>query len=205
MSDRGVRAVELLSQRAYARRRGVSQAAVWKAIQTGRISTVHGKIDPVTADREWADNTDPSKPRNSVTGEPGRRRPAGEPSSPMRLNGAGRASGGEDEERHRRTYATARAARETFLAQLARLELEERIGQLVRQDEVEIAAFNCAKKARDLLTGLPRQVSAAIAATSNPAEVHGILEEAIERVCLELSGGLPKQHPRDDQQGRADG
>ncbi|MFH1866362.1 MAG: hypothetical protein ABIK85_10810 [Candidatus Eisenbacteria bacterium] len=110
----------------------------------------------------------------------------------MRLNGAGRASGGEDEERHRRTYAVARAARETFLAQLARLELEERIGQLVRRDEVEIATLDCARKARGLLTALPREVSATIAAAHDPSEVRSILEEEIERICHELSGGSPK-------------
>lgn len=186
--------MELLSQRAYARRRGVSQAAVWKAIKTGRISTDHGKINPETADREWADNTDPSKPLNSVTGEPKHRRPAGGPSTPMGLSRAGRVAGGGNEEKHRRAYAAARAAREACLAQIARLELEERMRQLVRRDEVEVAAINCARQARDLLTDLPRQVSAAIAATADPAEVQGILEEAIERICLELSGGLSKRH-----------
>ncbi len=161
---------------------------MWKAIQTGRITTVHGKINPETADREWANNTDLSKPRNSVTGEPRRRRQKGEPSAPMRLNGTGRVSGGKNEARYRSTYATARAARETFLAQIARLELEERIGQFVRQDEVRVAALNSAKKARDLLTALPRRVSATIAATHDPSEVRRILEEEIEQICEDLSG-----------------
>jgi len=180
--------VELLSQRAYARRRGVSQAAVWKAIQTGRISTVGGKIDPETADREWAENTDLSKPRNSITGEPKRRRPTDEPSAPMCLPRVGRGSRENDEAGSRSTYAAARAAREMCLAQIARLELEERMRQLVRRDEVQAAAATAARMARETLLAIPQRVSATIAAAEDPSEIRRILEDEIERVCLELSG-----------------
>jgi hypothetical protein len=47
----------LLSQREYAKRRGVRHSAVQKAIASGRIHTVQGRIDPDAADREWAANT----------------------------------------------------------------------------------------------------------------------------------------------------
>jgi len=83
--------VELLSQRAYARRRGCSQAAVWKAIQAGRIPVVKVgsgvKIDPEAADRAWARNTDQSKPSNTETGDPAHRRDPAEPAVPMDLDG----------------------------------------------------------------------------------------------------------------------
>ena len=179
--------MELLSQRAYARRRGVSQAAVWKAIQTGRISTIRGKINPEIADRERAKNTDLSKPRNSVIGDPKQRRPEGQPSAPMRVDGVGHGSRGNDEAGSRSTYAAARAAREMCLAQIARLELEERVQQLVRRDEVQLAAAAAASRARDKLLALPQSVSATIAAAEEPSEVRRILEEEIERICLELS------------------
>lgn len=182
-------AMELLSQRAYARRRGVSQAAVWKAIQTGRISTVRGKIDPETADCEWAANTDPSKPRNSIVGEPKRTRPIGEPSKPTDLDGACRVHGGNGEARARNVYVVARATRERCLAQMARLELEERMQQLVRRDEVQLAAVTAARSAREKLLALPQRVSGSIAAADDPTEVRRILEEEIEQVCLEISGG----------------
>lgn len=43
-----------ISQRAYARRLGVSHTAVQKAIKDGRISTNYfGRIDPVRADIDW--------------------------------------------------------------------------------------------------------------------------------------------------------
>ena len=61
---------ELISQREYARQLGVSHVAVQRAVKTGRISTVDGKIDPAQADRQWQENTDQSKPRNRITGRP---------------------------------------------------------------------------------------------------------------------------------------
>ena len=183
--------MELLSQRAYARRRGVSQAAVWKAIRDGRISTVAGKINPKTADREWAENTDRSKPRNSISGDPKRRRRKGEPSAPMDLDAAGEETGvtvGNGNGAAASGYAEARAKREACLAEKARLDLELQMGTLVRTDEVRRAAFNAARKARDQLIALPQRVAAILAATEDPAEVLSILEEEIEKICLDLSG-----------------
>ena len=52
-----------LSIRAYARHRGVSDAAVRKAISAGRITPeADGTVDPDRADAEWARNTE--APRN---------------------------------------------------------------------------------------------------------------------------------------------
>ena len=53
-----------VSRRSYAAQRGVSEAAVRKAIGTGRITTLpDGTIDPATADSEWGAQTDPAKQR----------------------------------------------------------------------------------------------------------------------------------------------
>ena len=51
-----------VSRRSYAAQRGVSEAAVRKAIATGRITTMpEGKIDSAKADPEWRAQTDPAK------------------------------------------------------------------------------------------------------------------------------------------------
>jgi hypothetical protein len=168
----------LISQREYARRRGVSHSAVQYAVSSGRITTVDGKIDPEQADKEWRENTDQSKPRNRITGSPKQTRSEGEPSQPM---GSGGGNGGAT------GYAKARAARELYQAQLAKLELDRRRGELVRADEVRIGAFNMARKARDQLIALPERVAANLAATEDPAEVQRILEEEIERICQEIA------------------
>jgi hypothetical protein len=172
---------KLISQREYARRRGISHVAVQRAVNSGRISTVDGKIDPDLADREWRENTDQSKPRNRITGSPKHTRVAGEPPEPMDFGGVdsgnGTASG----------YAKARAARELYQAQLAKIELDRQRGVLVRADEVRLGAFNMARKARDQLIALPERLAAILAATQDPAEVQRILEEEIERICQEIA------------------
>ncbi len=53
-----------VSRRAYAALRGVSEAAVRKALATGRIpAEPDGTIDPVRADLMWDAATDPAKQR----------------------------------------------------------------------------------------------------------------------------------------------
>src|SRR5690348_13145257 len=50
--------IAVMSQRTFARHRGVAISTVQTAIQTGRISTMpDGQIDSEVADEEWACNT----------------------------------------------------------------------------------------------------------------------------------------------------
>jgi hypothetical protein len=175
---------ELISQREYARRRGITHVAVQRAIKSGRITTVNGKIDPVAADREWQQNTDQSKPRNRITGNPKQSKTPNEPSEPMGLGGTDETIGAPSTATG---YAKARAARELYQAQLAKLELDKRRGALVPADEVRLGAFNMARKARDQLIALPERLAAVLAAAEEPAEVQHILEEEIERICQEIA------------------
>jgi hypothetical protein len=175
---------KLISQREYARRRGVSHVAVQRAVKAGRISTVNGQIDPALADRQWRDNTDQSKPRNRITGNPKQTKAPGAPSEPMEWSAGDEAFGGPSTASG---YAKARAARELYQAQLAKLELDRQRGILVRADEVRLGAFNMARKARDQLIALPERLAAVIAAIQDPAEVQRILEEEIERICQEIA------------------
>lgn len=177
---------ELISQREYARRCGLSPSTVNEAIKRGRITLVEGKIDPILADREWAENTDPSTPRNRITGNPKHRKLRAQPSLPMDLQSRDGDSKGNGDSAG---YLKARAAREICQAQLAKLQLDREGSQLVRADEVKIGAFNMARLARDHLMALPSRVAATIATTGDAAEIHKILDEEIERICLDLSSG----------------
>ena len=174
---------ELISQREYARRLGVSHTAVQQAIASGRISTIGGRIDPAVADRQWQENTDQSKPRNRITGAPRHRRQPDELPRPMGMFGTMDAA---DDPAAVAGFARARAARELYPAQLAKIELDLRRGILVRADEVRLQAFGRARKARDLLISAPDRVAATIAATDDPAEVRRILEGEIEHICREI-------------------
>jgi len=56
-----------ISIRAYAKRRGVSETAVRKAIKTGRIKLeADGTIDSAKADGQWDRNTDAAQQRPAM-------------------------------------------------------------------------------------------------------------------------------------------
>src|SRR5690349_4271553 len=82
-----------LSGRAYAKHRGVSEAAVRKAIKSQRLtreagSILHdGSIDPIAADAEWSQKTDTTKPLNSITGNPKHRKDPSGASVPIGAGG----------------------------------------------------------------------------------------------------------------------
>jgi hypothetical protein len=170
-----------MSIKGYARHRRVTPAAVRKAIKSGRITTVKGKIDAGLADAQWRANTDETKPRNSVSGNPGGfSRPPVIPPTPTFAT-AGQAlprTGG---------YAAARAVRETYDARLRELDYKVRTGELVSVPEVRVVAFNTARRSRDLLLAIPDRVSAVLAGLTDASEVHRILAEELRRVCQELS------------------
>jgi hypothetical protein len=174
----------LMSMRAYGRRIGVNHVTVQRAVKSGRISLVEGKIDPRLADQQWRRNTDPSTPRNRVTGHPKHSRVSGGPSEPMNLGGSDESHGGAGT-----GYARARAARELYQAQLAKLDLDSRRGLVVRADEVRLGAFSMARRARDQLMAIPDRICAALAATDDPEVVRRILDGEIERICQEIVDG----------------
>ena len=156
-----------------------------RAVVSGRISTVDGKIDPDVADREWRENTDQSKPRNRITGRPKHARIPGEPSEPMDLGGADEASA--ERHRHRLRPGPRGPGALPGPARASSSSTAQR-GTLVRADEVRLGAFNMARKARDQLIALPERVSPPSSRPPRtPAEVQRILEEEIERICQEIA------------------
>ncbi len=159
----------LLSLRAYAKHRGVSLAAVEKAIQSGRITpTADGLIDSDRADAEWSAKT-----------RPGQRRPKAAAAVPRESPEA--ASSGLD-------YFRARAIRESYLARLAKIEFEERTAKLVSRDEVQVAAFTNGRTVRDNLLNIPDRLAATLAAETDVDRVHDLLSVEIRRALEELAG-----------------
>jgi len=173
-----------MSYRAYARHRGVSPEAVSKAVKTGRITAgPDGKIDPKRADREWEANTDPSKPLNSVSGNPKHRKPSGSPKIPGGdIEAAGGALPGGIP-----PYLQSRSIREAYLARLSKLEYEEKTGKLVNIDAVRVVGFNAARQARDKLMNMPDRLSPLLAGMDDSHEIHRLLSAEIRLLCEELS------------------
>lgn len=180
---------ELIGIRETARRLGVSDTAVHKAIRSGRITIAqrHPTNDrpllawPQVAE-DWARQTDASR-RTHVGGtgdSPVRKKYAGKPEIVLPTAG-GQAStslpGGP-------SYAQARAIREGYEARLAKLEYEERIGKLVSVEAVKVDAYKVGRQVRDALLNIPDRVAHEIAAETRPDRVHDILTREL-RVALE--------------------
>jgi hypothetical protein len=175
----------LMSQRAYARHRGMAISSVQKAISTGRITALpDGQIDSDVADGQWQANTNPQ---------------AG--------SGARRQQEDDQDVFGAAQYTKARAVREHYQARLAKIEYEQRIGNLVSKDEVKIAQFNIDRTRRDHMMNVPDRVCAAIAselkdllvAAGLPAEranamdmshVHGLLAGEIRTAQKDYADSL---------------
>lgn len=156
---------ELMSQAQYAKARGVSPPSVLYAIKSGRLVKSLTKdergrvrIDPVLADAEWAANTQ------------GGRGPAPQPYA----TGAELPIDAAD-------YNASRAKKESYLAELARLEYEEKEGTLVKAEAVRKEAFAIARQVRDGMLNIPDRISSELAALTDQFEIHKRLTEEIRR------------------------
>jgi hypothetical protein len=138
---------------AYAARRGVSDRAVRKAIDSGRLVksvTRQGNrwlIEPDIADLEWDRNTAPQKVRTAGQINNGKARARGEdaPEPEPTVPGAGRGQA---------TYSQAKAAAEGYRAMLLKLDYQERDGTLVKRADVERQLFEVAKQVKDAVLRL---------------------------------------------------
>lgn len=148
---------ELISFREYARRRGVDLRAVQKAIETGRISTVEDcdgkiKIDPLKADEEWQRNTDHSK----------------RPPKP-----------GEKKAQEAFDYYAAKAKREFYLAEMARLEFEKAAGITVSMEDLKIQILSASKSLKDSLFNIPRRISSQLALETSAIKIDALITHEI--------------------------
>ena len=169
----------LLTQADYARHRGCTPPTVFRAIKSGRISTINGKIDPVTADREWDANTDHQKRENAqariMQGKEDAALIAGE--EPTQSNGD--------------TYLAWKTRRERAEALRSELAYAQSAGELYEKADADRAAKTMARLLRDRLFGIPVRVSAELAGLTDPAAIEALLHRelrtalsAIEREAL---------------------
>ena len=146
-----------ISIRAYGRHRGVSDAAVRKAIKAGRITAEpDGTIDPAKADAEWSRNTDVAQQRGEQTRKAVPQAALDAVGDTLREQGGGTAGG--------TTYMQARAANEVLKAQTARIRLQQLKKELVDRSKALAHVFRLARQERDAWMSWPSRVSAQMAA-----------------------------------------
>ena len=159
--------VNLMTQAEYARHRGCSKVAVGKAVKGQRISLINGLIDKDVADIQWRAN---SRARVSVS------TPAEQPSL---LQATAPAT--PDDQPTPDGYTVSRNRREAADAEMAELKLAEQQGVLIRVDAVKQALAAAFTSTRDNLLQIPSRLSAILAAETDAAKVHELLQAELYR------------------------
>lgn len=174
-----------ISIRAYARHRGVSDAAVRKAIAAGRITPeADGTIDAERVDREWARNSD--APRNGTV----TRAAKVAVSESGGITGDGPAAlpaGGT-------SLLQARTVNEVVKAQTNKVRLARLKGELVDRPQAIAHVFKLARSERDAWLNWPARISAQMAAKLgvDPHTMHIALEAAVREHLQELGEMRPR-------------
>ena len=174
-----------LSIRAYARHRGVSDAAVRKAIAAGRITPEgDGTVDPERADAEWARNTEAPRSgtqtksvRVAIPSDPA---PAGDGQSALPTGGA--------------SLLQARTVNEVVKAQTNKVRLARLKGELVDRNQAIAHVFKLSRAERDAWLNWPARISAQMAAKLGvePHTMHVALEAAVREHLQELGDLRPR-------------
>jgi hypothetical protein len=207
---------ELIAIREAARRLGVSDTAVRKAIAAGRVKVAgnhEGNGRPLLAwpdcQRDWGANSDASK-RTHVgsQGSAKRERYAGPPPpvdevltrlEPQPHGGALKrqeklpeplaeldAEGGVVIH-DRMTLNEAKTAQAIYAARQARIDYEQSVDKLIEAEQVKTRAFRMARAARDSLMTMPDRLAPILASSTDVQEVHRLLLEDIERTCHRIA------------------
>ena len=177
-----------ISIRAYARHRGVSDAAVRKAITAGRITPeADGTLDPERTDREWARNTEAPRSGSQAKAIKVAIPEAGTQSGESVGSMSGSAGGGT-------SLLQARTVNEVVKAQTNKVRLARLKGELIDRSQAIAHVFKLARSERDAWLNWPARVSAQMAAklAVDPHTMHVALEAAVREHLQELGELKPR-------------
>ena len=151
--------------RVFAKQVGVSSQAVRKAMENGRISVEpDGTIDPIVGAVEWVANRNPLK-------------------APMGVDDLTNAQANT-------LLRNSRARKESYLAERARLELEQVKGSLMPVADVAKLATAASRRTKDQLRALAPRLAAAILGLTDLQEATRVVEDEMRRICEENATGL---------------
>ena len=174
-----------LSIRAYARHRGVSDAAVRKAIAAGRITPeADGTLDAARADAQWSRNTEAprvgTRTQAARAPVPADSAPTGDATATLPTGGA--------------SLLQARTVNEVVKAQTNKVRLARLKGELVDRNQAIAHVFKLARTERDAWLNWPARISAQMAARLgvDPHTLHVSLEAAVREHLQELGELRPR-------------
>jgi hypothetical protein len=171
--------VNLMTQAEYAKHRGCSAVAVFKAVKGGRISLIDSKIDPVVADIQWANNSRVRAPNRKPEGAESLASVASVAASAGKeLETPAMVPGGVDD------YLVSRSRREAAEAKMAEMKEAEMRGKYLVKAEVDAAIFEVARAMRDGLNNCARRIAADVAGMDQSAECEAVIDRE-HRALLE--------------------
>jgi hypothetical protein len=171
----------------------VSREAVRKRVEgltkAGRLTTRPGPRGAVLVNiaaylRAVRDETDPAQSLRN--GTPLFDEPAGDADDDEQGSGAG--SG----------YHDARAQREKINAESARLDLEERIGKLTLQDDIDRRTMQVWRTARDRMLAWPSRVADKVAAQPDARAVRAVLQDEVRRLLDSIAAAFEDLEASDE-------
>lgn len=168
-SQRGSQRVSI---REYARRRGVSDAAVRKWIRAGRIPVHEDGIDPVEADAAVEANRSGSQASKIAQAVEADVQTSAGPQPDLPLRGPSRAE--------------AEAALAATKAERARLALQRDLGEVILVEEAEQAVGEMIDVAKNLLLRIPDDLAKQLAASRDWVECRSILEHGVREALSAL-------------------
>lgn len=175
---------ERISVREYARRIGVDEKAIRKAIVAGKIKKGYDskskKIIPSAADKEYG---------NVVVKKPSKTNEKSIPEKPLKKSQQGTKVDEGDPlvAKDNDTYAEALRKSTIIKANTDALKLREREGQLVEKQKVFKALFAFGKEMRLKFQSIPDRVIDELLASPGRNEAHIVLSNAISDVLDELT------------------
>lgn len=188
--------MERIGIREAARRLGVSDTAVHKALKSGRVQYAqpHNPLKPQVEwpgiRDQWDQNTDTGYRTHS--GKKDALRPEQAPARPQAAAPAQPAAPERREptsstpQPEGPSFARSRAIREAYNAQLAKLDFEERSGKLVSVAQVRADGIKLAAAVIAGMYNIPERCADDIAGMSDPHEIHALLVREIDAAVSEL-------------------
>lgn len=167
-----------------ATRRGVSKQAISKQVARleaeGKIETRAGRggaklINIVAYERLVATDTDPAQALRNLS----------EPAMPAAASAAAP------------TYMNSRAEREAYQAEAARLDIAERIGDLVSRSDVEARTMAVFRRLRDRLLMLPGRMADRLIVAPDARAIKSLLSGELRKLLDTLATEL--DHLTDDE------
>lgn len=194
---------DLMTMNAYGKHQGVSHTAVRKAVDSGRLSKSVVRdgdkilINKALADVEWLKNTDRAKQgaRKSTEGTGSTTASKVEQLAGKVVDAGTSASVKAQASELLNTMVNegvldineARALKETFLARMAQLEYNRKLGLLVENAIVRKTAFAIANTVKGRLSALPSRIAPQVLGQTETAVIAGLIQAEVNQCLTELA------------------